>query len=119
MIHRTPQDLNNISICIAVFLGLWGAVLNFIRRDLKKYSAFKKIRLLILDMFMFLTLTLLVFIGLNGYGFNDLVSLSIAGLVGHHGARSIYLLELVIAERLGAPKTFGVVKEEKENKESK
>jgi len=119
-----PQDLDWVSILIAIFLGTCAAALNFLRRDLKRLSAFKKIQFLVLDMFMFLTLTLLVWIGLAGYGLNDLLSLSIAGLVGHYGAyilghygaRGLYIVELIIAERLGAKKTFDTIKKEKKNK---
>jgi len=37
---------------------------------------------------------------------------SLAGFVGHLGIRSSHLIELVIAEKVGAKKTFDYIKEE-------
>ena len=104
------NDLNTTSTLIAFTAGAWGAMLNFLKRDTKKISIVKKISFFMMDMFVSMGFTLLAYLGLVGYGLNDLTAVAMSGFIGHLGTRSTYLVELMIAEKLGAKATFEEIK---------
>ena len=107
------NDLNATSTIIAFLAGIWGAMLNFLKRDTKKLSIVKKISFFFMDMSISMGFTLLAYLGLVGYGLNDLTAVAISGFIGHLGTRSTYLVELMIAEKLGAKDTFEEIKKGK------
>ena len=113
MPHNNFGDVNFVSTAFAFLAGVWGAVVSFIRRDTNNFSILKKLTFFFMDMFVNIGLTLLVYLGLIGYGVNDLLSVAISGFVGHQGTRSFYLIELIITEKLGAKATFEEVKKNK------
>jgi len=104
------NDLNVISLIMAFFAGAWGAILNFLKRDIREIPIIKKISYFFFDMFVSMGFTLLAYLGLVGYGLNDLIAVAISGFLGHLGTRSSYLVELLIAEKLGAKSTFEEIK---------
>ena len=107
------NDLNTTSTVIAFIAGAWGAMLNFLKRDTKKFSILRKISFFFMDMSVSMGFTLLAYLGLVGYGLNDLTAVAISGFIGHLGTRSTYLVELMIAEKLGAKATFEEIKKAK------
>ena len=107
-------DLGNAATYAALFAGVWGAILSFLKRDIRKFSFPKTIGLFFMDMAVNMGITMLVYIGAIGYGFNELLAVALAGFLGHQGTRSFYLLELIIAEKLGAKKTFDEIKGDKD-----
>ncbi len=111
-----PNNFNDISATstiIAFLAGAWGALLNFIKRDTKTMSITKKISFFLMDMAVSMGFTLLSYLGLVGYGLNDLVAVALSGFIGHLGTRSTYLIELLIAEKLGAKATFEEIKKQR------
>ena len=104
------QDMDNTASIIAAVAGVWGAILNFARRDNKTHSFFRKLMFFMFDMTVNVGITMLIYVGCVGYGFNDLVSVAVAGFLGHQGTRSLYLMELIITEKLGAQKTFDEIR---------
>lgn len=103
------NSFNEIGIIPAIFAvisGVWGAVLNFVKRDTSCSSMKKKIAFFLFDMFVNMGITLLIFIGAIGYGLNELTAVAIAGFLGHQGVRSFYVMELIILEKLGAKETL-------------
>ena len=108
------SDIDKTASLIAFIAGIWGAILSFARRDNKTHSFCKKCLFFFFDMIVNTGLTMLIYIGCIGYGFNDLMSVAIAGFLGHQGTRSLYLMELIIAEKLGAKATFEEIKKERE-----
>lgn len=109
------KDLNMISILIVILAGVWGAAISFLKRENQHESIYKKIVFFFVDMFINIGLTLLTYIGLIGYGVNELLAVAISGFAGHLGTRSFYIGELIIAEKLGAKQTFAeIVKNRKE-----
>jgi len=113
MSYNNFNDINMISTLVAFLAGIWGAVLSFLRRDMKTYSTLKKISLFFMDMFVNIGLTMLAYLGLIGYGANDLLAVAVSGFIGHQGTRSFYLIELIITEKLGAKATFDEIKKGK------
>lgn len=116
MPYNNFNDINIFSTIIALIAGAWGAFLSFLKRDHKDRSFKSKFGFFIFDMIVNIGLTMLSYIGLIGYGINDLLAVAIAGFVGHLGTRSFYLAELIIAEKLGAKYTFKEIIKEKEKR---
>ena len=114
MPHNNFNDMNFTASTIAFITGIWGAILNFIKRDTKTHSIARKILTFIIDMIINVGITMLIYIGCIGYGFNELISVAIAGFLGHQGTRSFYIVELIIAEKVGAKNTFEEIKKNKE-----
>ena len=112
MPHNNFNDIDLFSTLIAALAGIWGAVISFYRRDVRKFKIGRKIAMFFMDMIVNVGLTLLVFLGLVGYGINDLLAVAVGGFVGHQGTRSFYLIELIITEKLGAKSTHNDIKEE-------
>ncbi len=113
MPHNSFSDMDLTSSVIAFLAGLWGAILNFIKRDTELHSISRKIFTFVVDMTVNIGITMLIYIGCIGYGFNDLLSVAVAGFLGHQGTRSFYIMELIIAEKLGAKQTFNSLKDDK------
>ena len=111
VIHNTIDD---VSLIIPLIVGIWGSILAYLKRQRKDYTFLKSLSIFIFDMFTYIGFTLLIYLGLIGYGLNELLSVSIAGFIGHQGARAVYLVELVIADKLGSKSMAEEVK--KENK---
>jgi hypothetical protein len=106
-------DMDTTASVIAFIAGLWGAFLNFVKRDNTSHSLTKKVLTFIIDMTVNVGITMLIYIGCVGYGFNDLLSVAVAGFLGHQGTRSFYIMELILAEKLGAKQTFNQLKDDK------
>ena len=117
MPHSSFTDMDKFATIMALLAGTWGAILSFVRRDKNNMTLTKKILFFFADMFVNIGLTMLTYIGLIGYGFNDLLAVAISGFIGHQGVRSVYLVELIIVEKLGAKATFEEIKKNKEKKE--
>lgn len=96
------NELNNVATYIALMAGLWGAIVSFFKRDIDGKSIITKMSLLIMDIFTNVGLTMLSYIGLMGNGVNELLSVAIAGVIGHQGTRGLYLIELIIIEKSGS-----------------
>ena len=114
MPHNNFNDMDFTASTIAFITGIWGAILNFIKRDTKTHSITRKILIFIIDMIINVGITMLTYIGCVGYGFNDLISVAIAGFLGHQGTRSFYIMELIITEKVGAKNTFEEIKKSEE-----
>jgi len=103
------NDINATSTLIAIAFGVWGSILSFFKRDTKGFKLRKKIFMFFMDMFVNIGITILVYLGLIGYGLNEILSVAISGFIGHQGTRVFYLVELIILEKLGADKTFNKI----------
>lgn len=110
------SEIDKTASIIAAIAGVWGAILSFSRRDCKNHNFCQKCLFFVFDMIVNVGITMLIYIGCIGYGFNELTSVAIAGFLGHQGTRSIYLMELIIAEKLGAKATFEEIKREGDDK---
>lgn len=96
--------LNNIDktpLLVVILFGVWGAFLNYTNRELDPQNRSMKIKIMhfLIDFASSTGLSMLTFLGLEGYGFNELLSVAIAGFVAHQGTRAIYLVELIITEK--------------------
>ncbi len=108
------SDMDHTASVIAIMAGMWGAILNFVKRDKREHSLTKTVLYFIFDMIVNIGITMLIYIGCIGYGLNDLLSVAIAGFLGHQGTRSFYIMELILTEKIGAKRTFEKLSEDKE-----
>jgi hypothetical protein len=108
------KDIPIISTIVVMLLGLWGAILNFIKREkeVRNYSLIKKVSLFIVDLLTSSGFALLTFYGLAGYGINEPISIAVAGVASYHGTRFMYLFELFIATKYGTKEVIEEVKKE-------
>ena len=106
------SDMNSTASAIAFVAGMWGAILNFLKRDISKIGIVRKIGLFFMDTTVSMGITMLVYIGALGYGMNELVSVAVAGALGHQGTRAFYIMELILAEKSGAKQTYKALKDE-------
>jgi len=117
MPHKNWNDLNTISLFIVTFFGFWGGFLNYLRRT-KTHPEFtwkQKAFHLVVDAVSVSSITVIVYLGLIGYGLNELLSVAISGFIGHQGTRAIYVMEIFLAEKFGGDETVNVIKEEHQN----
>ena len=90
------SDMNSTASAIAFTAGMWGAILNFLKRDVSKIGIVRKIGLFFMDTTVSMGITMLVYIG----------------ALGHQGTRAFYIMELILAEKLGAKITYKALKDE-------
>ena len=126
MINKSWNSINHLSVAIVIFLAFLGAFLNSKRYCAvnsdkhKQYSKTKRI-LRILSQILFDaisvgTISLIVYIGLIGYGVNEFLAVSIAGFLAKEGNSAIYHFKLFVAEKLGANSLVEELQKEKEMK---
>ena len=120
MPHKNWNDLNNLSLILVAFFGFWGGFLNYIRRTKTNPNLTLKQRLFnfIVDAVSTSSFSIITYLGLIGYGVNDLFAVAVAGFIGHQGTRAIYVMEIFLAEKFGGNETIQAIKEShsKENK---
>ena len=124
MPHKNLNDLNFISIAFISFLSFLGSVLNTRRKykiNSEKYKKYSKTKLffffvsnIIFDALSVGSISIVVYIGLIGYGFNEYVSVAISGFLASEGSAAIYQLKLVIAEKIHSDALLEELKKEKE-----
>jgi len=126
MPHKDWGNVNHISVIIVSFLSFLGAVFNVKRYCLinkEKCDKYSKSRLIFLiishivfDAVSVGTISLIVYIGMVGYGFNEFLSVAVAGFLGAEGNSAIYQFKLLVAEKLGANTLLQELQKEKEAK---
>ena len=114
MPQKHLKDMDDIVTSLALLSGVWGAIISFAKRDIENVTILRKAFIFLTDMFVNIGITMLVYLGMIGYGIDDLLAVAAAGFVGHQGTRSFYLIELIITEKLGAKKTYEMLKEKEE-----
>ena len=112
--HNTLKDLSYLSTFVVALFGIWGAFLNYVRRSETQKQTTKKQKIIyfLTDFASSTGLAMLTFIGLQGYGVNELLSVALSGFVAHQGTRVIYVAQIIIVEKLGLNKTLDVIKEQ-------
>jgi len=115
--YKNLNDLNSISLVLVTFFGAWGGFLNYLRRAKThpNYTWKQKVFHFFVDAVSVCTITVIVYLGLIGYGLNDLLAIAISGFIGHQGANAIYTIEIVLAEKFGGDEAVNVIKEEHKN----
>ncbi len=113
MPHNNMDEIPFISQIVVLFLGIAGAIINYSRRRSRGGTMTKKIGMFIVDTATSGALSVIGFYGALGYGLNELMSIAIAGVLAHQGTRAMYIVELVVTEKIGAIKTHEEIKKGK------
>jgi len=118
MSYKSFNDIPLITQIIVFFTGLWGAILNFIKREElhKDMPAYKKIEFFLIDLISSGGIATITFLGCVGYGLNELIAVAISGMMAHQGTRAMYIFELVLAEKLNSKALKEELKKRKLNK---
>ena len=120
--YKHFSDIPIVSVIIVTIVGIWGGLMNYNKRlavaEIKqqKLSLGKKIVHFFIDITSSAGIALIIYIGLTGYGVNELIATAIAGVFAHQGTRAIYLIELAIAEKLNLESVKEEIKASKGNK---
>ena len=126
MINKNWNDVNYISVFIISILAFLGAALDT-KRYCKTYPNIcekntktqKVIEIIIHTLFDFISISaisLIVYIGMIGYGFNELLSVAVAGFLATEGNKALYQLKLLVADRLNSQALKEELEQEKEGK---
>ena len=102
--YNTIQDVPKLTYLVVLVLSLWGSILSFIQRsrDGLKRTLTQKLIMFLTDLISTMGLSIVTFCGAVGFGLNELLAVGISGFVAHQGTRAIYLIELLIADKLGS-----------------
>ena len=121
MPHKDWNNINILSLIIVTFFGAWGGFLNYLRRTKThpEYTWKQKLFHFTIDTVSVGSISVITYLGLIGYGVNELLSVAISGIIGHQGTRAIYIMEIFLAEKFGGSETVQVIKEEHQTKEGK
>ena len=108
MVNKNLTDVNIAALLIVVLFGLWGGFLNFVRYTShhKYLTTLQKIIIFIIDIISNISISIIIFLALTGYGINEVLSVAIAGFIGHAGANGILLIQLLLTKHFNDTKSI-------------
>ena len=115
MPYKEPNNYTFFDWITLTVVAVWASMSAFLQRDLTKYPLSKKLYFATQDFIISSGTTYLIAIGLMSYGISQGISIAIGGFLGHKATRFTYLFELILSEKVGAKKTFDIIKEKNEN----
>ena len=118
MPHKEPNNYTYFDWVSITIVAIWASLSAYLQRDLTKYSLKRKIYFAVQDFIISSGTTYLVAIGLMSYGISQGVSIALGGFIGHKATSTAQLFELILAEKVGAKKTFDIIKERNDNTNS-
>ncbi len=126
MPHKDWNHIDHISVLIVALLSFIGAILNTKRHcktNKDKCNSYKKTKLffvvashIIFDAVSVGAISLIVYLGLVGYGLNEFLSVAIAGFLAKEGNTAIYQFKLLVADKFNSSALMEELKKEKEAK---
>ena len=124
MINKDWNDINYLSVFIISILAFLGAVLdtkryckthtNICEESTKTQNFIKIILHILFDFVSIGAISLVVYIGMIGYGINELLSVAIAGFLATEGNKALYELKLLIADKLNSQALKDELKKQKD-----
>jgi len=100
MPYKHLNDTPEFNTLFVLFLGIWGAIMNYIKRKNDNYNIFKKMGLFILDVITSGGIAIITYLVVYGYTGNEYLSVGISGVFAHLGTRAFYIFEQVISQKL-------------------
>ena len=98
------KDLNNIpdfDSFLILLLGIWGAILNFLKRKKENYTFLSKVGFFIVDVLTSGGIAVITYLIIMGYTNDPYIAVGIAGVLAHQGTRAFYVLEQIISQKFG------------------
>ena len=126
MVSKDWNHINYISVGIVALLAFLGAILNtkrYCKTNKEKCDNYKKTKLfftvvshVVFDALSVGTISLIVYIGLVGYGLNEFLSVAIAGFLAKEGNTAIYQFKLFLADKFNSTALMEEIKKERDVK---
>ena len=101
MPHKHLNNMPEINSIFVLLLGIWGAIMNYVKRKSKNYNIIKKIGFFILDILTSGGIAIITYLVIYGYTGNEYISVGVSGVFAHMGTRAFYIFEQVITQKLG------------------
>jgi len=101
MPHKHLNNMPEINSIFVLLLGVWGAIMNYVKRKSKNYNIIKKIGFFILDILTSGGIAIITYLVIYGYTGNEYISVGVSGVFAHMGTRAFYIFEQVITQKLG------------------
>jgi len=101
MPHKHLDNMPEFNSIFVLLLGIWGAIMNYVKRKNKDYNIIKKIGFFILDILTSGGIAIITYLVIYGYTGNDYISVGVSGVFAHMGTRAFYIFEQVITQKLG------------------
>jgi len=98
---------------------LFSGIGSFMRRDLSAMSIKRKLSMLFIDLVGSTSIGITVFLLVYGWSENMILSAGVASAFGHIGTRGVYLMELMIADKLNSETMKKAINEYYANKKEK
>lgn len=87
------RDIDHVVDYAILIFGLWGAFMNYFKRDVKKYTLKKRIFLFTFDAISSAGIAIIIFLIVQGYSGNELLAVGLSGFFAHQGTRAFYYIE--------------------------
>lgn len=94
------RDIDDVVSYAVIISGLWGAFMNYFKRQTSGYTKLKKLSLFTFDLVSSAGIAIMTYLIIRGYGANELLSVGLSGWFGHQGTRAFYTIETIITKIL-------------------
>lgn len=101
MPHKHLDNMPDFNGIFVLLLGIWGAIMNYVKRKNKNYNIFKKIGFFVLDVLTSGGIAIITYLVVFGYTGNEYLSVGVSGVFAHLGTRAFYIFEQIISQKLG------------------
>jgi uncharacterized membrane protein len=92
-IYHSIKDIPLITFIVMIIISFLGAIINYKQRDLENKTLLNKIAMFILEFITSFTLSIITFAILIGLGYNEFISVGLAGFVATQGIKILYKIE--------------------------
>ena len=101
MPYKTLHEVPEFNSIFVLLLGVWGAILNYMKRKHDKYTFIKKIGFFVLDALTSGGIAIVTYLVVYGYTNNEFLSVGISGVFAHMGTRAFYIFEQIVVQKAG------------------
>jgi len=99
--YKSLNDVPEFNSLFVVLLGVWGAIMNYLKRKNDKYTLVKKVGFFVLDVLTSGGISIVTYLVVYGYTGNEFLSVGISGVFAHLGTRAFYIFEQIIVQKAG------------------
>jgi len=99
--YKSLNDVPEFNSLFVVLLGVWGAIMNYLKRKNDKYTLVKKVGFFVLDVLTSGGISIVTYLVVYGYTGNEFLSVGISGVFAHLGTRAFYIFEQIIVQKVG------------------
>ena len=115
MPHRDFRNLDKLPIIFVIAASILSGVLQFLQKK-QKFTFKQAIVRFFIDTTTNLIIGVSAYLAMIGYDLNNVLAAGISSLIAHNGTRAIFLMELIIADKLGSKSAKEAIMEEMDRK---